>query len=395
MDIIAFSDGDKIGVVNEEKTALMESEFIVRYRENSETAGRNDEWKFGGEGAVFRGDAARYAAKEEIFAFVNGVQPVGGKIAYAFTVNGSSGVYFKDAADPKAREEHVLTSAKEEFLSVSGTKELFAVTVRRDELTSSIATLDPRTSELKTLTEGDSRDANPSFSPLEKSLLYFDSAGVGRTADGVFSGKYAPAAILSLDLESLEIKEVLRDKKDSYVKPKMAQNGDLYCIRRPNREKSGGSVLSDILLFPFRILKGIFGFLQAFVSTFGNTSLTTAAAGGDNPAKGRKTDSRRLFIDGRRVEIEKEYRKNQKTKDKDCGFIPLSWKLVRVSQGGEETVKAGICDFALLKDGGLVCTNGRHVFRIKDGTCKKIADAEMCLSVGAEVPAADAPFGDL
>lgn len=387
MEKLLFTDGDKIGVYDGERTELYESEIIVRYREYAETRTSNDEWKYMGEGARFRGDYERYAQRQRrVDAYVNSVQWDGGRVIYSFTVNGSSGVYRKDVADKKAQEEHIFSSSDEEILSLHKNGGLLAVTIKRDSVTSGIGTLDCTTSELKTYTEGDSRDQNASFSSAEAGVMFFDSAGAGRTADGSFTGKYAPSAICSLNLDTLEIKELIKDEKLSYVKPKQAQDGTLYCIRRPNREKRGGNPLVEILLIPVRIFQAIVMFIQTFVIFFTGKSLTSD---GDNPAKGRKEDSRKLYVDGNLIEAEKELKRNRRFKDKEYGFIPLSWKLVRIKDGSAESLESGVCDFALCKDGGIYYTNGKHIYYLKDGAAKKIADTDMCLCVATESAAAE------
>lgn len=380
MEKFVFTDGDKIGVFDGEKTALYESEYILRYREYSETRVKNDEWKYTGEGARFRGDYDTYRAKKEtVRAYINSVQIEGEKVVYAFTVNGSSGVYRKDVADEKAREEHILSSSDSEILTLHrGAENTYAVTVRGDGVTSHIGILYGASSELKTLTDGDTRDQNAYFSATERNTLMFDSAGVGRDADGNFSGKYAPAVICSLDLGTMEIKEIFGEKELSCTKPKQAADGTVYCIQRPNKEKRGGNPLLEIVLIPYRIVQAIVMFVQAFVTMFTGKSMTS---GGSNPARGRETDSRKLFVDGNLIEAEKELKRNKRFKDKEYGFIPMSWKLVKIENGKAVPIKSGVCDFDLCKDGGLYCTNGKHIFYIKDGKAVKVADADMCLSV--------------
>ncbi len=380
MEKFVFTDGDKIGVSDGEKTALYESEYILRYREYAETRVKNDEWKYTGEGARFRGDYDTYRAKKEtVRAYVNSAQIEGNKVVYAFTVNGASGVYRKDVSDEKAREEHILSSSDSEILTLHrGAENTYAVTVRANGVTSHIGILYGSNSELKTLTDGDTRDQNAYFSAVNRNEILFDSAGVGRDSEGNFSGRYSPAVICSLDLGTMEIKEIFRDKELSCTKPKQAKDGALYCIQRPNREKRGGNPLVEILLIPYRIIQAIVMFVQAFVTMFTGKSMTS---GGSNPARGRETDSRKLFVDGNLIEAEKELKRNKRFKDKEYGFIPMSWKLVKIENGKAVPIKSGICDFDLCEDGGIYCTNGKHVFYIKDGNTVKVADADMCLSV--------------
>lgn len=392
MEKFAFADGEAVCYFDGERVHKSESEYIVRYKEYAQTRTKNDAWKYTGEGARFRGDYENYRdRKETVTACINDVQLCGEKLLYAFSVDDSSGVYRKDPVDPKAREEHILSSADSEVLTAQGEGEIFCVTVRVDPVTSDVGLLDCRTSELRTLTDGDSRDANPYFSRSRKNTLLFDSAGVGRTSDGEFSGKYSPAAIYAIDLDTLEIGEVRREEKYSLVKPKDDAEGNLYFIRRPNRERRGGNPLIEMLLIPVRIFQAIVMFVQAFVVLFTGKSLTS---GGDNPAKGREQNSKKLFVDGNLIEAEKEYKRNRKYKDREYGFIPMSWELVRFTgEGKEEVLKKGICDYALCADGGLYCTNGKHVFYLKDGEQKKIADCDLCLSVSTAGTAAESdPF---
>ncbi len=383
MEKLVFADGEKIGVFDGERVTLFESAYIKRYREYAETRVKNNEWKHAGEGALFRGDNdPSRTRKEKVDARINGVEWDGDKIIYSFCVNDSSGVYRKDVSDEKAPEEHILSSSEESVFSLHRADNTLAVTVSSSAwgITSQIGTLNVQTSELKTLTDGDSRDANAFFSPV-KNMLLFDSAGVGRNADGEFTGKYSPSVIYGLDLANMEIEEVYKNDKLSYFKPKQAADGTMYCIQRPTKEKKGGNLFLDILLLPVRLFQAIAMFLQSFVMLFTGKSLTS---GGDNPTKGRESNSRKLFVDGNLIEVEKEFKRNKKYKNGEYGFIPMSWKLVKIVEGKAEPIKSGICDFALCADGGLYCTNGRHIYYVKDGNTKKIADTERCLCLATQ-----------
>lgn len=377
MEQLVFADGDRIGVIEDGAVTYYESDYIVRYKRYLETKKRNDEWKISGEGARFRGDAeALSAPAERVDAFINGVDWDGDKIVYCFSVNGSSGVYRKPLGE-KLPEEHILSSSDAEILSVNVFGGLIAVTVRSDDVTSQIGTLDARSSELRTLTDGDARDANAVFSD-DPAVLLFDSAGVGRTADGSFSGKYAPSVLYALNRETLELTE-LRRGAESYVKPSR-RGGALYCIARPNREKGNGNLFLDIVLFPFRLVKAFFGMLQAFTVLFGNTSLTSDTGMGENPTRGRKQDAKKLYVDGRRIEADKEMKRNRKFKDREYGFIPASWKLIRCGEK-EEVLARGVCDYDIGDDGALYYTDGRHIYRRRGGKEEKLADTTCCLAL--------------
>lgn len=391
MDRLVFTDGEKIGVFDGEKILYSESEYIRRYREYLENRNKRDEWKYTGSGAKFRGDSERYFAQknEKVYSYINGVQWDGDSVVYSFTVNETSGVYrkavFEETADKNNPEEHILTTSDEEILSLHASGDLLAVTVNRGA-TSSVGTLHAKNAELKTYTSGDVRDANAYFSPVNPSLVYFNSAGAGMDANGNYTGKYSPSAICTLNLATMEIGEVLRDEKTSYFKPKVDSEGTLYCIERPTKEKRAGNVFLDILLIPYRILQAIVMFVQTFVVMFTGKSLTSETSDGVNPTRGKKNDVRKIYVDGNMIEADKQLKRNKKNKDKEYGFIPLSWKLIKVQGESKEVIKCGICDFAFTSDGGIYCTNGRHVFYLKDGKSQKIADTDMCLCLATPNP---------
>lgn len=173
------------------------------------------------------------------------------------------------------------------------------------------------------------------------------------------------------------MKEIRASEKYSYIKPVEDENGDIYCIRKPAKERDRHNPVVEILLIPYRLLMAIVNFIQIFVVFFTGKTMT---GGGNNPAKGRDTDSRQMIIRGNVIEVDKEIARNKKFKDKDLAFIPASWKLVRIRGGEEEEMKSGICDFSLA-EGGVVCTNGRKVFFLKDGKSEKIAEGELVLNV--------------
>jgi hypothetical protein len=123
-------------------------------------------------------------------------------------------------------------------------------------------------------------------------------------------------------------------------------------------------------------LQGIAGFINIFVKAFSGKSITS---GGNNPAKGRDYDGGEIEIKGNLINVEKQEKKNAGKKDKDYGFIPNSWQLVDVASG--EVIKSGVADYDITDDGTFITTNGRRIFEIKDGKCKKIADADFCIKV--------------
>ena len=56
MEKFSYADGDKIGYFDGEKGDVSDSEYILRYKRYAESKTKNDELKYGGEGARYRGD---------------------------------------------------------------------------------------------------------------------------------------------------------------------------------------------------------------------------------------------------------------------------------------------------------------------------------------------------
>ena len=394
MEKIIFSDGDSIRVLDEGEEGTYASQYIADYRERMRRMVKNKEWKHSGMGAVFRGDTMSEVGMDSetrVDAYINSVHAAGeDKVLYTFTVNQTSGVIEKTLSAKKDGERFILHTNDGELLSsdYNVTDGKFVAELRRGEISSDLVLLDTERGDYVSITDGDSRDENPSFSKKRPGVVLYDSLAAGRNARGEFV-EYAPAAVYEYDLNTLDLKEIRASEKYSYIKPVEDENGDIYCIRKPAKERERHNPVVEILLIPYRLLMAIVNFIQIFVVFFTGKTMT---GGGNNPAKGRDTDSRQMIIRGNVIEVDKEIARNKKFKDKDLAFIPASWKLVRIRGGEEEEMKSGICDFSLAED-GVVCTNGRKVFFLKEGKSEKIAEGELVLNVSTVTRAPES--GDL
>ncbi len=394
MEKIVFSDGDSIRVLDEGEEGTYASQYIADYRERMRRMVKNKEWKHSGMGAMFRGDTMSEVGMDSetrVDAYINSVHAAGeDKVLYTFTVNQTSGVIEKTLSAKKDGERFILHTNDGELLSsdYNVTDGKFVAELKRGEISSDLVLLDTERGDYVSITDGDSRDENPSFSKKRPGVILYDSLAAGRNARGEFV-EYAPAAVYEYDLNTLDLKEIRASEKYSYIKPVEDENGDIYCIRKPAKERERHNPVVEILLIPYRLLMAIVNFIQIFVVFFTGKTMT---GGGNNPAKGRDTDSRQMIIRGNVIEVDKEIARNKKFKDKDLAFIPASWKLVRIRGGEEEEMKSGICDFSLA-EGGVVCTNGRKVFFLKDGKSEKIAEGELVLNVATVTRAPES--GDL
>jgi hypothetical protein len=371
-----FVDGHDICTCENGVVKKYQSTAIERYRQNLESVARSKEWKKTGEGAIFRGDIEEGNA-DRMECNISAVLPTEkeGEVVYCFTINETSGIYKKSLTEEKTPETHVVNSCDSKFVggcynAQSGT---FVTEIKRNYCNSDIAVFDSKSGDYKLVTDGDTLDEDPAICPDEEHIVYYSSRGVGRDGNGEFVC-FSPAAIYRLDTQKVELQEVASSEQYSYFKPVMF-DGKLYAIKAPVKQKSGNPIL-EIILIPWRLLQAIAGFINLFIKAFSGKSITE---GGANPAKGRDYDSKKIVVRGNLIDVEKQSKKNAGKKNKDYGFVPLSWQLIEVEGG--KVIKSGIADYDICDDGTIIATNGRAIFEIKDGSCKKVYEAERCLRV--------------
>lgn len=389
-----FSDGEKLGVYSDGDVQKLNSNYIANYRETAIRDSKSKEWKNQGRAAQLMAEGYYFNDGEErVEAAIHGVALTeeNNRIVYAFSVNNSSGIYSKLLDDEIKTEAHIVSSNEVEFMSVSynGDGEMLAA-VQVDAVTSRIAVFPKNSGDYKCVTGGDSLDENPAFDYTENCIL-FNSYGVGRDANNNFI-EYAPSEIYRLNLSTLDVEALASDPKFSYIKPVSDSDGNIYCIKKPGSEKTGGNPFLEILLIPVRIVQAIVGFISTFVMCFAGKPLVSGQSGrsvnaGGGAAKNGKADAKKIFINNNLLNVEKELKKNKK--QEDYGFIPSSWKLVKLGKNGEKEteIASGAADFCIVEEDGktqLVYTNGKHVFSVAEGQKrKKLVDTDFCLKVGA------------
>lgn len=385
MDQFIFADGEDICVFCGGEVKKYKSGFIESYKRNSAVAEHAKAWKYSGEGAQFRGDVH---AVEEVKSRISGVFLAdGGTAAYAFSVNNLSGIYCRSLTDGKAPETHVINSVEYEFSGgcLDCAAGRLATSAKRGYLNADIALFDLNGGNFVTVTGGDSLDEDPFFDPENPNVIYYSSRGAGYDADGNFVA-FSPAEILRLDLSVSEISEVRADAGYSYYKPVKA-GGKLYAIKAPCGEKKPNPVVTALLL-PVRFLEAVANLITVFIHAFTGKSTTS---GGANPAKGREYDSRKIYVRGNLINVEKEQKKNTGKKKGEGGIIPRSWKLVELDGG--KTVAEGVADFDVFDDGTVIYTDGKHIFAIENGKKRKICNTGCCLRVAVAHSCRD--VGDL
>jgi hypothetical protein len=190
----------------------------------------------------------------------------------------------------------------------------------------------------------------------------YQSAGIARNAQGYAMG-LGPFAIQQLDLDSGTLSTLLEEAKNDLMSPRMTEEDTLYFIRRPyetlgRKPAAPLGVITDILLFPLRLLRAFFYFFNFLSLTFARKPLTTS---GGPRVEG--DDEKTLILRGRVIDAEKAMREGAQAEAPS--LVPPSWELVRRQASGEEQVLArSVVAYDLDSEGGVVYTNGTAAYHL-------------------------------
>jgi hypothetical protein len=230
----------------------------------------------------------------------------------------------------------------------------------------SIVIMNPSGGRPQVLTEGDSIDHQPSWVPGASKVLVYQSAGVARSASGFMVG-FGPTEILRLNLETSQIESVASDAKYDFLAPRMDESGNLYYIRRPYKLSAGSnllSVITDIVLFPFRVVRAIVGWLNIFSIIYSGKPLVN-----DRGVKSRTMDPRQAMICENVVNA-----CNPNGTCEEQGLVPRDWELVRQGPDGSSSVLAkSVACFELGKNSTIYFSNGKTLYRQQGTSLESIA----------------------
>jgi hypothetical protein len=247
---------------------------------------------------------------------------------------------------------------------------VIAMSTQLEDGTASVAIMQPGSRKLVPLTEGDSLDQAPAWVPTpddpQREVLVYHAAGIARNAQG-FIVSLGPHAIHRLDVDKGEFKTLLEDGAWDFLVPRVRVvdgKEHLYYIRRPYKVEghnfSTGRLLLDILLFPFRLARAIFAFLNVFSMFFSGKPLTTA--GGPKSEQ----DLRMMELHGKWIDTQKAMR--AASKGQPVALVPPTWELMTLDGDGKVTSLAkSVLSFDVRPDGTVVYTNGSEIFSLTPG----------------------------
>jgi hypothetical protein len=285
----------------------------------------------------------------------------GGNPPHSILRRGGGGLFHYDLANGYERRLYHRNQFRATDLARHDADGTLAFTVHSPDGTAHIATMSSAGRGIKEMTEGDAVDEAPSWAAGPGKVILFQSAGVGRGKSGL-RNSLSPYAIQRLDLDANKMDMLVEEDDFDALLPRMTAEGTLYFIRRPylpqGQPVSPWKVLTDLLLFPYRLLRAVAHFLNFFSIMFSQKPLMTS---GGPPKEG--PDERFLLLWGRVVDTQKTLRA---AKPGDGGaLVPSSWQLVRRTPTGEESVLAkNVLSYDLYGDGSALHTNGAKIFHL-------------------------------
>jgi hypothetical protein len=188
-------------------------------------------------------------------------------------------------------------------LSPSSDGAMLAASSLQSDGIANIVLMNSDGSDYREVTSGDTVDSSPAWIPGAPKRMVLQSCGFARNEQGYVLAQ-GNASIQLLDMESGTLSPVLDDPAFDYLKPRVAPSGDLLFIRRPYEGPSYGvsTMLGDFVLFPFRLIRAVFHYLNFFSMMYSRKPLSSA----NGPAK--QADIKSILLQGKRVEVEKALR---------------------------------------------------------------------------------------
>ncbi len=288
-----------------------------------------------------------------------------GEVCYGIDAGEVRGLFIHDLAEKFEHRVHHGPRHRFSAISVRPGEEgpEWLVAASQDHGVSRIAHLRPKAGGgVNELTEGDSLDSYPAWVPGEGRRFVYQTCGIARhhtTNEWLGLG---PASIQQVDLDSGEMEAVAEDGRYDFLCPAFSADGTLHYLQRPYepvRRTSIGRIALDAVLFPFRMLRAIFAFLNVFSVFFSGKPLQTA---GTPPRPG--ADPKAVFLHGRWINMEKRMR--DAAVEEMTDVVPKNWQLVAQSaDGSTRTVASSVMAFACGRDGTLYYSNGKGVFAVR------------------------------
>lgn len=369
---VYISDGKLFAKNHKDQIIQIESQYVQDMEAREERDKKLAGWK---EGTAWdtsftqmRGMGERH--DERTISFSSATRLPSGKLLYFLKGAGFGGLFEYCATEN--RELRLMHSQALDYqdLSIANEDEEILLSAQQNGGIANIAVIDPSGKAYREVTGGDTMDKSPSWVPNRPNHIVYQSQGLARAEDGYVKG-VGPAEIAMLDIRSGTLETVFADDSSDYLNPVVSHNGNLYFIRRPYNAEgySQSNFVLDTLLFPFRLLRAVFHYLNFFSLMYSRKPLTSA--GGPRVER----DPKNLILQGRRIDAEKAMRKGIATSGIPS-LVPADWVLIRCNENGQqETLAKSVAAYHLDRKGNIIYTNGCGIFYITpEGRHEKVVE---------------------
>jgi hypothetical protein len=320
-------------------------------------------WKEGTTFSVRAGGDWREGPGRELPLLATSVQfAPDGRLVYFLRDKAMGGLFEQDIATGQERRLIHRQNLLLDDLQLSADGKVLLCSQQAGHGAANIVSMGVDGGDYRELTGGDTIDTAPCWVPGQAEQLVFQSAGLARGSEGHVAA-IGPASIQLLDTRTGELRPVFEDPRFDFLQPRVMSDGSLLFIRRPyeGQQYRSTDILMDTLLFPFRLLRTLFHFLN-FQSLVYSSKPLTSATGPRQDA-----DIKDILLKGRRFDAENAMRSGKRVQGVPS-LVPESWQLVwRSAQGEERILARHVASYDLTADGGVIHSNGFAVFALHPG----------------------------
>ena len=375
LEPLYISDGKLFSYSGGDKSNLIESKYVEDMQAREEKGKKLAAWKEGTTWdtsfAQMRGMGERH--DEANIQFSSVTRSGDSKLLYFLKGAGFGGLFEYCLKTKKELRLMHRQNLDYRDLSRPNANEQVLLCAMQSGGNANIGLIEPHGNTYQELTGGDTIDTAPSWVWDKPNQMVYQSQGLARDPEGYIKG-VGPAEIILFDTQSGDLSTIFADESSDYLTPQVSQSGSLYFIRRPyeNAGYAPSSMVADALLFPFRLLRAVFHYLNFFSMMYSRKPLTSA--GGPKAS----LDVKEVVLKGRRINTQKALRQNTGLNGTPS-LVPASWVLVRCDkQGQQEVLATHVASYSIGDDDNIVYSNGCSVFYITpEGEHKKVLQEKL------------------
>lgn len=281
-----------------------------------------------------------------------------GEVSYLVDFGHMTGLFQQTLADRSERRLFHRNEFPARELTRDRHSGMLAMSVTQPDGSSRIAVCEPDGRLVREVTDGDTVDEAPNWTGQGRRRIVYQAAPILRNAAGYPLG-LGPYAIEEVDLDAKKLSLLHEEEDFDCLQPREDAAGALYYIRRPYRapqtRPSLLQVAKDVGLFPYRLLRAGFAYLDFFSMRYTGEPLRTAGG----PERKIPIPEDFFRISGQWIDPRKQYAQKGEAAS---SLVPRDWQLIRRAPDGAEDVLArGVLSFDLTPAGDIVYSTGTAI----------------------------------